>query len=175
MIPNAVRPYLLRLGIVLVVSFVLTAIFNEAVYRLQKDPYDRPPQTIQLVIPAGTAERVAQGQSIPSLPEEMVFVIGDQLEVKNEDAVAHQLGPLWAPPGTSASLVMQKSQKSGYTCSFQTTQVMGIDVRTPTTFSTRLTALLLAGPTTAALLFLYSFLLFPLGGRRKPAVEETTP
>ena len=34
----------------------------------------------------------------------MSFVVGDTLVVKNEDSVEHQLGPLWIPAGSSASM-----------------------------------------------------------------------
>src|SRR5687767_3203416 len=64
----------------------------------------RPPRVIEIVIPAGTAELVARGEQPPSLPEDMTFVVGDTLLVKNQDIVDHQLGPLWIPPGASARL-----------------------------------------------------------------------
>ena len=45
----------------------------------------RPPQEIVLTIPAGTAEQVSRGEQPPSIPENMVFVVGDTLVVENED------------------------------------------------------------------------------------------
>ena len=73
---SKIRPYLIRLGIVMIISLVGVAVFNEIAYRLQKDDYDRPPQTIRLVIPQGTAALVEQGQDSPVIPNEMIFVIG---------------------------------------------------------------------------------------------------
>src|SRR5687768_17317414 len=49
----------------------------------------RPPKSIEIVIPAGTAELVARGEQPPSLPQDMTFVVGDTLIVKNHDVVDH--------------------------------------------------------------------------------------
>ena len=156
------RPYLIRLLIVVGISLILTAAFNEGSYWLQKDKYDRAPKTIQLVIPAGTAARVAAGEDVPSIPQEMVFVLGDTLEVKNEDSATHQLGPIWVPPGTTGSIIMAQAENLAYSCSFATSRYLGLDVRQPTTLGTRFTALAIAAPTTAVLFYLYSLLIFPI-------------
>jgi len=163
------RPYLVRLGIVLLISFVGVAIFNELAYLWQKDDYDRPPQTFQLVIPTGTAEQIAKGQDIPSIPAEMIFVLGDTLEVVNQDVVSHQLGPIWVPPGTTGSLVMETADKLAYSCSFQTTNYLNLDIRTGTSIGTRVTGLFLAAPATAIFLFIYSLLIFPVDKKPKPS------
>ena len=156
------RPYLIRLLIVVAISVVLTAAFNEGSYWLQKDKYDRAPKTIQLVIPAGTADRVAAGEDVPAIPKEMVFVLGDTLQVKNEDSVTHQLGPIFVPPGTTGSLIMEQAENLAYSCSFASSRYLGLDIRQPTTLGTRVTALAIAAPTTAVLLYLYSLLVFPI-------------
>lgn len=163
---NSLRPYLLRFGLILVVSTIFVAVFNEAVFLLQKDPHDRAPQTIELVIPAGTAARVEAGDDDPTIPAEMVFVMGDTLLVRNEDIASHQLGPVWVPAGATASLAMSEPAKLAYSCSFSTSRYLNLDVRQPTTFGTRVTALLLAAPTMTALLFIYSLLVFPVGGKK---------
>lgn len=155
-------PYTKRLLIVLVISLAVALAFNEISYLLQKDQYDRAPETIQLIIPPGAAERVSAGEEVPSIPSEMVFVLGDVLEVKNEDIVPHQLGPIWVPPGATGSLVMEKVDKLAYSCSFQTSRYLGLDIRQPTTMGTRLTALGLTVPTIGALLFIYSLLVYPV-------------
>jgi len=163
---NSLRPYLLRFGLILVVSTIFVAVFNEAVFLLQKDQHDRAPQTIELVIPAGTAARVEAGDDDPTIPAEMVFVMGDTLLVRNEDIASHQLGPVWVPAGATASLAMSEPAKLAYSCSFSTSRYLNLDVRQPTTLGTRVTALLLAAPTMTALLFIYSLLVFPVGGKK---------
>ncbi len=156
------KAYLLRLGIIGVISIIFALAFNEITYRLQKDQADRAPGTIQLVIPDGAAKLVEAGQNPVSIPEEMVFVTGDVLEVVNMDSAPHQLGPIWVPPGATGRLVMEKAEKLAYTCSFQADQYLGLDVRPPTTLGTRIVALSLSAPTVATLLFLYSLLVYPV-------------
>lgn len=168
---TAFRLGLRRAAILFIFSLVAVLAGSELAFRLQKEASDRAPTQVELLIPMGTAEKLAQGEPVPSLPEEMVFVTGDTLLVKNEDEVDHQLGPLWIPAKSSASLVMEKPDRLAYSCSFQPSQYLGLDIRQPTTFSTRLTALVLAVPATTAFLFMYSLVISPL--KSKQIVEET--
>jgi hypothetical protein len=158
-----------RLAIVIAISLILSAVFDEVAFQFQKENFDRAPKVIQLIIPAGTEQMVETGQNEPAIPAEMSFVIGDTLEVKNEDNVSHQLGPVWVPAGATASLVLQQADKLAYSCSFTVSRYLNIDVYPPTTLGTRLAALGVAGPTTAALFYLYSLLIFPVR-KKKPLV-----
>jgi hypothetical protein len=126
----------------------------------------RAPGRVELVIPPGTAERVAGGQAPPELPADMSFVTGDVLVVRNADAVSHQLGPLWVPPGASASLALDEPNRYSYACSFQTSRYLGLTVRSQATLWTRLQAMLLVAPPTAALFALYSIVVWPLPKRQ---------
>jgi hypothetical protein len=67
---------------------------------------------------------------------------------------------------------MGQADKLAYSCSFTVSRYLNIDVYPPTTLGTRLAALIVAGPTTAALLFLYSLLMFPI--RSKNSVNLST-
>jgi hypothetical protein len=156
------RLAVLRFLILLAVSTGVVWIGSEVANMLQGEEGDRAPREVKLVIPAGTAEKVAVGEPVPSIPEEMTFVMGDVLVVQNEDAQDHQLGPLWVPSKSSASLVLDKAENFAYECSFQSTNYLGLIVRPPTTLVTRLQAIFLAAPPTAAFLFVYSLLVFPL-------------
>jgi hypothetical protein len=151
-----------RLLIVTVIGLGLTLLFNEGFFRLQRESHDRPPQEVVLLIPEGTSQRVAQGEPVPSIPEEMIFVVGDVLVVRNQDTESHQLGPLWVPALSSASLNLDEPMQYVYKCSFQTSSYMGLEVKTPTTLGTRFQGLFLAAPATIIFLFLYSLLLYPL-------------
>jgi hypothetical protein len=151
-----------RVLLSLVVGLVLAWGLSEGAFWMLRDSSDHEPQNVELVIPAGTAERVAAGEAVPSLPPDMVFVVGDVLVVKNEDTTSHQLGPVWVPPGASASLVMRDASKYSYTCSFQPSRYLGLDVRSRVTMRTRLLAVLLAGPPMGVLIALYSFVLMPV-------------
>ncbi len=121
----------------------------------------RPPKSIELVIPAGTAAAVAQGKQPPALPESMNFVQGDTLIVKNEDSVNHQLGPLWIPPGTSASLRLGTVENFAYECTFQPRKYFGINVYEPLTPQIRLEGILEAGVPVGFLFSVYSILILP--------------
>jgi hypothetical protein len=163
---NALRLGLQRLLILLVISVAFILVISETAFALQREEYDRPAKEIELVIPAGSAERVAAGEAVPSIPEEMVFVVGDTLVVKNEDVVDHELGPLWVPAGTSGRLLMEEENKYAFPCSFQTARFLNMDVRQPTNLGARFTAILLAAPPLTLFFFVYSILIWPLQGRQ---------
>ncbi len=147
-----------RIVIAMLLGIMLGAVTMEIAYQLLKRE-NRAPEQIELIIPAGTAESVAQGQAPPSIPEDMTFVIGDTLVVVNQDDIDHQLGPLWIPAGTSASLNLDTEQNYVFECSFQPTKVLGIDVLQPVTIGTRLVGMLFAGFPLGALFAVYSVLL----------------
>ena len=159
------RPYLIRLAIVLAISLVFALVFNEVSYLLTKDPADRAPKTISLVIPAGTAARIKAGDELRIFPDEITFVVGDILEVVNEDSEAHQMGPVFVPAGATGSMVLDQAKKMSLSCTFQSSRYLGLDIRPATTIVTRLAGLLITAPTLAALLFLYSLAAYPI----KPA------
>ena len=156
------RPYIIRLLIVASLTLAFVLLFFEIVFILQKDESDRAPKTIEILIPMGTADRIAAGNSEPFIADDMVFVLGDVLEVKNNDKVPHQLGPVWVPPGATSKLLMEQANKFTYTCSFEPDQYLGLEVRQATTLATRLTGVSLAAPTMTALVYLYSLLIFPV-------------
>jgi len=141
----------------MLLGVVIATVMSEISYQVLKRE-NREPQEVKLVIPPGTAERVARGEVPPTIPEDLSFVVGDVLVVINEDNVDHQLGPLWIPPGTTASLPLDIEQQFAFQCSFQPTQYLGLDVREPVTLGTRLTGILFAGFPLGALFSVYSIL-----------------
>ena len=168
-----IRQGLKRLLAAFLIAMAAVWLVSEAAFQLQKGQNDRAPELVELVIPPGTAELIAAGEKIPEIPQEMVFVVGDTLLVRNEDKVAHQMGPLWVPPGATAGLLLQKAERTAYTCSFQNTQYIGLLVQPSTTASTRVAALALAGPATAMFLFVYSLAIWPLGPRTRDSKDRT--
>jgi hypothetical protein len=121
----------------------------------------RAPREIVLTIPAGTSEQVARGEQPPSLPENMTFVVGDRLVVRNEDAVDHKLGPLWIPANSSAQLSLDQEENLAYECSFQPGKYFGLDVREPLTSKTRLYGIVYVAFPMAILIALYSLVVIP--------------
>lgn len=154
-----------RIVISISLGILLATVFTEVSYWILKRE-NRAPERIELVIPAGTADEIAKGQVPPTIPEDMTFVVGDTLVVVNKDSVDHQLGPLWIPPGTSASLNLDTEQNYAFQCSFQPTKVFGLDVHEPVTPVTRLTGILFAGLPLGALFSVYSILLVKDGKKQ---------
>ncbi len=163
-----VLAFLKRFAILLAISIVLVFGFSELAYRLMKDPGSRPPGTIELVIPAGTAARVAAGETPPGIPQNLIFVVGDTLLVKNEDSVAHQFDLLYIPPGSSASMKLGHADSFSFTCSFQVSHYYNLTVRQATTWVSRLQVLWYGVPVTVMFLLAYSFVLWPLHPAQKP-------
>ena len=144
-----------RILVSLLIGLLLGLVINEFTFYFLKETA-RPPQEIVLIIPAGTAEQVARGEQPPSIPENMVFVVGDTLIVQNEDIVDHKLGPLWIPANTSASLSLDQEESLAFECSFQPGKYFGLDVREALTTSTRIFGILYSGLPMALLIALYS-------------------
>lgn len=155
---------------VLLVSFLLVLAISELGFRLQVlgGDTDRLPQEVELVIPAGTADRVAQGEAVPALPDEMTFVVGDVLVVRNQDAVGHELGPVLVAPGSSARLPMEQAEHFALSCSFQPSRYLGLEVREASTLSIRVLAILYAVPPTVVMFFIYSLAIWPLRQEDQP-------
>jgi len=137
------------------IGVALAWVMNEITYHFLRSDSARPPATIELVIPAGTAERVSHGESEVSIPKGMVFVVGDIFMIKNEDVSAHQLGPLFIPPGSSAVMTFDAAESYAYACSFAPDRSFGMDVQLPVTFLTRLTGAIFAGLPLGVLIALY--------------------
>ena len=142
----------------LVIGFIIGAAVSEIPFIYLRETA-RPPKEIVLTIPKGTLEQVALGERPPSIPAHMIFVVGDTLVVKNEDAVDHKLGPLWIPANSSARLSLDQEEKLAFECSFQPDNYFGLDVYEPLTLSTRLFGILYTALPMAILIALYSFVI----------------
>jgi hypothetical protein len=165
------RTYGKRFLITFAVALAFVGLINEGAHYFLKEKTDRLPETIEIVIPAGTALRVNGGEADPSIPSELSFVVGDILLVTNQDDVPHELGPLWIPSGSSASMVMEDANKYVLGCTFQPSKYLGLNVNTRTTALSRIQALALAVPPTTMFLFIYGLLVFPISGREKQSQE----
>ena len=155
------NPIVKRSLIFAVAGLVFGALLSQIAFMVMPGMDTRSPEQILLVIPPGTAQRVALGEQPPSIPTNMLFVVGDTLVVKNEDSVEHQLGPLWIPAGSSASMPLNTDEKFAFQCSFVPTKVFGLDVNQQITGGTRLEAYIVGGIPVAILAVLYSLLIWP--------------
>ena len=155
-----------RIGISLLVGLLLGAAISEVPFLFLRETA-RPPEEITLVIPNGTSEQVARGEQPPSIPENMAFVVGDTLVIRNEDIVDHKLGQLWIPANSSAQLSLDQEQNFAYECSFQPGNYFGLDVNEPLTLGTRLYGILYAGIPLGVLIALYALV---MPAKKKPSV-----
>lgn len=155
-----------RILLSMLAGLLFGVVISEMTFYFLKTGETRPPGTIELTIPPGTAESVAQGKSNPTLPASLVFVVGDTLVVKNLDSVVHQLGPLFIPSGSSASMKLDTEQDYAFVCSFQTSKYIGLSVKSPLTIGTRMLGILEAGLPMGVLIALYSIFAMPL---KKPS------
>jgi len=156
-----------RMLVLVVIGIIVAGIGSELAFRLQGVNGSRGPETVELVIPAGTAAKVAQGQTV--LPASQSFVTGDLLVVINQDTVTHSLGPLVIPPDSTASLRLSQTGGLDYTCSFEPTKYFGMEVLPALTMVTRIEAALIAGIPLGLLVGAYSLVAFPLKPVVKPA------
>jgi hypothetical protein len=154
----------------LAVGILLAGIMTEASYRFQTRSQDRDPKTITILIPAGTARKVSEGASSPEIPKELVFVVGDTLVVQNKDTEDHQLGPLFIPKGSSASLTFNRAENLAYACTFTPEKYLGLEIKTPLTMYTRLIGILSAGLPLGALIALYVVFAIRPGVSKKETV-----
>jgi len=142
----------------MLIGLVIGIAISEVTFIFLRE-YARPPKVVELVIPLGTAERVARGETPPTIPDSMTFVVGDTLVVRNDDNENHELGPLWIPAGSSARLSLDTVQSYAYTCSFQPGNYFGLDVHEPLTLDTRISGILFASIPSGALIALYSLIM----------------
>lgn len=162
-----IKLYLIRFFYIFIVCAIFSWIISELSFRLQGNTLDRGPEIIELEIPKGTAENIAKGIYSLSIPEEMTFVVGDKLVVINNDTEAHELGPLLIPPGSRSSLTMGQEDSFLMGCSFSATNYLGLTIREPTTWKTRLLAISFAAPPTAIIAFMYSLAIKPISTTEK--------
>lgn len=153
------------------IGVLLAIAINEISFLFLKSEAGRAPGQVELVIPAGTAEKIARGEDEPQIPDNLVLVIGDVLVVKNEDTATHTLGTLLIPAGSSASLNISDKDLT-MDCSFQPNSYMGFTVNEPVGWDTRAFGLFLSGIPLGMLLGLYSFLVWPLKKKEKPAPAQ---
>ena len=150
-----------RVALSIFLGLLVGFLISEISFQLLKET-NRAPETVELLIPEGTAEQVARGETPPNIPEGMTFVVGDVLLVWNEDVVSHELGPLWIPAGASAEMVLDRDQNFIFACSFQPSNYFGLDVREPVTIWTRVGGIAFAGIPMGAIIALYSLIVWPI-------------
>ena len=150
-----------RIGWSMLAGLLIGVVVSELSFYLLNDGSTRAPKQVLIDISAGTAVRVARGEADPSLPASMTFVVGDTLTVTNHDSASHQLGPLFIPAGSSAS--MNLASENGYhlLCSFEPSKYLDLSVQSPLTLTTRIVGILEAGLNVGFLIAVYAVFAIP--------------
>ncbi len=161
--------YLWLFGLTLIGSLALSWAVNAYFWRTILG--DRPPQQMELIIPLGTAQRVAAGEAVPSIPADWSFVVGDVLLVRNEDEMAHQLGPFWIPAGTTAKIPFKSPSSVSFACTIHPSKYIGVEVKPRADPLTKLAAVLAFGLPLAAVMGLLALAYFP-GSENGPGTDE---
>lgn len=149
-----------RLASGLLLGLLLGFLISEAAYFFMPNRQaSREPRRVDLVIPEGTAAQIQAGTLQSMIPSSLQFVQGDVLVVKNEDVVAHQLGPLFIPPKSSSRLALDSASTYNYSCSYQPDAYQGLQVLPGLSLKTRVEGLLAIGMPTGMMLVVYSYLI----------------
>lgn len=91
----------------------------------------RDPEVVLVAIPAGTAERIARGETTSPIPANVSLRPGDTLVVRNDDAVGHAFGGYVIAPGTILSLPVGSADRGRFVCSFHPSGTLALDVVEP--------------------------------------------
>ncbi len=151
-----------RIAWSMLAGLVIGVLVSEVSFYLVNDGSTRAPKLVVLNIPPGTAAQVARGQGNDNLPSDMTFVLGDTLLVNNHDSVAHQLGPLFIPAGSSASMNLANGDGYQLLCSFEPSKYLQLTVLPPLTITTRIIGVLEAGLNVGFLISVYALIAFPV-------------
>lgn len=76
-----------------------------------------PADTREIVIPAGTGERVDAGEVVDAVPSTIEMSVGDTLVLVNEDNRPHVVGPWTVLPGTEFSYTFAEIGSFSGACS----------------------------------------------------------
>jgi plastocyanin len=85
---------------VALLAVVVVATVGLAVFALSRTSEAKE---VVYLVPAGTAARVAAGESVSVLPATILLNVGDTLVIRNQDAAAVQVGPFRIEPGQTLS------------------------------------------------------------------------
>ncbi len=92
-----------------------------------------PPAGVErvVVIPAGTAQRLAAGEDVALLPDDLSFRLRDRLVVVNDDRSSHQVGPFVVAPGQRLEKRFSEAATLDGFCSLHTTGRITIEITEP--------------------------------------------
>lgn len=61
-------------------------------------------RVVEIVVPEGTADQLARGETVDIMPAEIRMRVGDTLRIRNKDAAGHEVGPYVVAAGKEFEL-----------------------------------------------------------------------
>lgn len=89
----------------------------------------RPGRLVSVVVPSGTAARIAAGRPVRAVPSRIVARAGDTLRLVNRDRASHTLGPFLVGPGETMTSHLARPGTYTGDCTAHPTQKFAIVVR----------------------------------------------
>ncbi len=74
------------------------------------------PRVYDIVVPLGTQDRLARGETVSLMPTRLEFKVGDTLRIRNDDTVAQTVGPYRVQAGTQFELKYSMPGQYGGVC-----------------------------------------------------------
>ncbi len=145
-----------RRAVTFVPAFLATTTFIWLVslLSLHLTSTNSPERVHRLVIPAGTATRIAAGANALALPSTMGFATGDILELVNQDEAPHAIGAWRVAPHGMLTVRFSKPTSSSFFCSIHPSGTLDIQVRARgVDLSSTILPTLTLGPGLAVVLF----------------------
>lgn len=89
--------------------------------------------TYQYIIPRGTGDRIDAGEPVNIVPRRLDLNLGDSIEIVNQDAVGHNVGPFFVGEGETVSQVFRTEATYEDACSIHPSGAFTIVVSSPVT------------------------------------------
>jgi len=90
---------------------------------------EAPGRTISIVIPPGTAAKVARGEDPGVIPNRITGNVGDTLRIANRDRSAHRVGPFSVDAGQVLSLPLRRPGRFVGECTVHPSKGVAIIVK----------------------------------------------
>lgn len=159
--------HITRILVSLLIGLIVGIAINEISFYFLGTGSTRAAGSYEIDIPLGTQEKILAGESVSIIPQNLRFVIGDELVIRNQDTVDHHFGNLFIPSGTTSTLTFDQANSFAYECSFESKKVFGFEVQEPLTTSTRLFGIFLAGIPLGVMIYIYSLAAYPVSRTNK--------
>ena len=75
-----------------------------------------PQKVVEIVVPAGTQDKLNRGELVDVMPAELYFRVGDVIRIRNDDSVDQYAGPYLVQAGQQFELKFGAPGKYGGLC-----------------------------------------------------------